>query len=81
MACCGQKRGQISTAGVAAKAKTTAMPVSKFVLYEYTGKTAMVVNAPASGLRYHFASLGAKVQVDLRDVASMEALPNLKRVT
>jgi hypothetical protein len=53
---------------------------SRVAIYEYTGATAMTVTGRLTGLTYRFASPGAKVQVDLRDVASMTVLPNLRRL-
>jgi hypothetical protein len=80
MACCGQRRGQIATAGAVAAAGRRPQRSSRVALYEYTGKTAMTVAGTFSGSKYRFASPGAKVQVDLRDVVSMSALPNLRRL-
>jgi hypothetical protein len=80
MACCGQRRGLLSTGGVVATAPKRSQPGSRVVLYQYTGMTAMTVVGPLSGSKYRFAAPGAKVQVDLRDVAAMAALPNLRRL-
>jgi hypothetical protein len=80
MACCGQRRGQIATGGTIATAAKRPPPNARVALYEYTGMTAMTVAGPLSGAKYRFAAPGAKLQVDLRDVAAMAALPNLRRL-
>ena len=79
MGCCGQIRRQITTGGTTAQGANGSQPMSKFVLYEYTGATGMTVAAPVSGSKYRFVAPGVKVQVDIRDVGSMSALPNLRR--
>ena len=42
--------------------------------FEYVGKTAMAVTCSESGRRYHFASPGARVEVDSRDVDSLASV-------
>jgi hypothetical protein len=78
MGCCGQRRGLIMTGRTAVDGRS--QPTSKAALYEYTGTTGMTVTAPISGSKYRFATSGAKVQVDLRDVGSLAGLPNLRRL-
>jgi hypothetical protein len=78
MGCCGQTRSRMT--GALSTANQRSQPVSRVALYEYTGTTAMTVAAPVSGSKYRFAAPGAKVQVDLRDIAAMAGLPNLRRV-
>jgi hypothetical protein len=80
MACCGQRRGQITTGGTIAAAAKRPQPNARVALYEYTGMTAMTVTGRFSGSQYRFAAPGAKVQVSLRDVALMSGLPNLRRL-
>ena len=80
MPCCGQRRGQVATSGAVAAAGMRAPPRSRVAIYEYTGLTAMTVTGTLSGAHYRFASPGAKMQVDMRDVPSLSGLPNLRRV-
>jgi hypothetical protein len=80
MGCCGQRRAQMTTGGTVQAEANRSRPVSRVALYEYTGMTAMTVAGPVSGSKYRFAAPGAKVQVALRDVASMSSLPNLRRL-
>ena len=78
MACCGQRRAMAAGSGRAIE-PTRPRPVSRAVLYEYTGSTGMTVSGPVSGLKYRFAGPGSKLQIDSRDVASLAGLPNLRR--
>jgi len=80
MACCGQQRALASGNGRDVETKRSSRPISRAVLYEYSGATRMTVTGAASGLRYRFEQPGAKVQVDSRDVHSMAGLPNLRRL-
>jgi hypothetical protein len=80
MGCCGQRRGLVMTGRTATDAARRSQPISKVALYEYTGTVGMTVTAPISGAKYRFATRGAKVQVDLRDVGSLAGLPNLRRL-
>ena len=70
----------MATGGTVAAPARHAPPGSRVALYQYTGMTAMTVAGPLSGAKYRFTAPGAKVQVDLRDVAAMAALPNLRRL-
>ena len=80
MACCGQRRAQVSMSGKMAKATKPYRPTPRAVLYEYTGTTGMSVTGPVSGLTYRFGLPGAKLQIDARDASSMAGLPNLRRL-
>ena len=50
------------------------------IRYEYTGKTGLTVFGGATRRRYRFAASGAQVAVDARDGASLDRVPNLRRV-
>ncbi len=80
MSCCGQRRAMASARGSAVEARRLPQPISRTALYEYTGTTGMTVIGRVSGSRYRFGHLGAKVQVDGRDISSMVGLPNLRRL-
>jgi hypothetical protein len=47
--------------------------------FEYVGKTALTAIGPVSGRHYRFSHPGAIVEVDLRDSASLGAVPNLRK--
>jgi hypothetical protein len=82
MACCGGKRSHVVMNGqlsVASLGKST-IPTSHLLLFEYTGQTAMTVVGGATGRTYRFLDPGARVQIDGRDVQSLSAVPNLKRL-
>jgi hypothetical protein len=49
-------------------------------LYEYIGASGMGITGGVTGSRYHFDRPGAKLRVDRRDAASLNALPNLRRI-
>jgi hypothetical protein len=53
---------------------------SNVAYFEYTGKTAMTVLGPVSGLRYRFASPGSRLAVDLRDRTRLTDVPHLVQV-
>jgi hypothetical protein len=78
--CCGQGRTRVATSGKAATPVRKPAPATSGALYEYTGTTGMTVMGPISGARYRFDRPGARVQIDGRDVPSMRALPNVRRV-
>jgi len=48
--------------------------------FEYIGKTRLTVTGPVTGRQYLFDSPGAQVEVDLRDRASVAAVPVLRQV-
>ena len=62
-----------------ARSMTFTPPAPTFQYFEYTGRTALTAIGVATGLRYRFASPGARVAVDSRDAPSMMAVPNLRR--
>jgi hypothetical protein len=80
MGCCGQVRSRLTASATAVRAAKPSRPAARFALYEYVGSTSMTVAAPVSGAKYRFGSPGARLQVDMRDVISLSALPNLHRV-
>jgi len=57
---------------------TAPPPAKPRALFEYVGATALTVVGPATGLRYRFERTGARLQVDPRDRAALEALPQLR---
>ena len=75
MSCCGQSRGQIGI-----RTNFDARSIGRVVVFEYIGRTALTATGGVSGKRYRFDQPGARVTVDARDRASLDALPMLKQV-
>lgn len=74
MSCCGKQRTQFTgsfSAGGSA-------PERHF--FRYVGKTALTVAGPLSGKYYRFPAPGATVEADPRDAASLERVPQLRKV-
>jgi hypothetical protein len=90
MACCGQKRQQITAQASPVRRPDGQMKNSgtkellihrEGIKFQYVGKTAMITIGLVSGQQYRFASPGTIVQVDPRDSPSLEAIPNLRQIT
>jgi hypothetical protein len=86
--CCGKNRTGMSQTRVASPANRAVQAssavatrqLSSVAYFEYTGKTALTVVGPVSGMRYRFAAPGSRVAVDLRDRKHFAAVPNLVQV-
>ena len=86
--CCAKNRTIVSQTGVASPASRAVQPSSaaagrqlSYVAYfEYTGKTALTVLGPVSGIRYRFPTPGARLAVDLRDRPRLASVPGLVQV-
>ena len=77
MPCCGGNRSQ-SLARLSQD--SAARTPSATVVMEYTGKTGLTVIGVRSGKLYRFDQPGARVQVDMRDLPVLHAVPHLKRL-
>jgi hypothetical protein len=75
MSCCGQTKNRIRLGH-----NVNASTVDKPVLFEYFGRTALTIVGPATGTAYRFEHPGARVIVDPRDSASLNAVPVLMHV-
>lgn len=86
MSCCGNKRQQIHQATtthqaeLARPANAVVRPVNQFTYFEYTGTRGLTVLGPITGIQYRFTGPGTRVAVDIRDRASMLAVPNLRPI-
>jgi hypothetical protein len=49
-------------------------------VFEYRGATALTVMGTRTGARYHFATPGARLAVDLADRAGLAQVPTLREV-
>jgi hypothetical protein len=82
---CGQNRPPVAartvTNGRAASVHAPRVVAAPTIRYEYTGKTGLTVFGGVTRRRYRFASSGAQVSVDLRDGASLDRVPILRRVS
>ncbi len=74
MSCCGKARSQASMTAQASPRRSTT------VLFEYVGKTRLVIIGPATRTGYRFDRPGARVLVDGRDRASLSSVPVLRVV-
>jgi len=86
--CCGKNRIAVSQPRISSPVRR-AVPTSpafatsqrsSVTYFEYTGKTAMTVLGPISGMRYRFPAPGSRIAVDLRDQKHLAAVPNLLQV-
>jgi hypothetical protein len=81
MACCGQNRSQISLKGqLVTPGNSVVAQSSPRFFFEYTGRTAMTVVGSRTGRIYRFGAPGARVEIDVQDVASLAGVPNVVRV-
>lgn len=86
--CCGRNRPALPSMGrVSQPLRTvhhggaqTSAP-SAVTYFQYNGRTAMTVHGPVSGTVYRFQAQGRRVVVDLRDRASLAAIPQLAEVS
>jgi hypothetical protein len=53
---------------------------STVAYFQYSGKTAITVTGPVSGMRYRFPSPGSRLPVDIRDRAALAAVPGMVQV-
>ena len=84
MSCCGNKREFMAQSAPARHTWPPARPHPQSappptVVFQYTGRTTMVVIGPVSGRRYRFDTPGARVEVDPRDRRSLAAVPHLRQ--
>ncbi len=63
-----------------APGSTSDVSGSGTVHYEYVGTTSMTVRGAATGNTYRFHNYGDRIGVDIRDVRSVDTVPNLRRV-
>jgi hypothetical protein len=88
MACCGQRRRQVSRATPIRRVSSPPLPNSlnryaaqpRTTPFQYVGKTALTAVGSVSGRHYRFSHPGAIVEVDLRDRASLALVPYLRQV-
>lgn len=86
MSCCGDKReriypdpyAQFRTRDGVPEGQSAHVPSSAW--FEYTGATAMTVKGAITGQVYRFEAMGARLEIDRRDVAYMAGVPKLRKV-
>jgi hypothetical protein len=83
MACCGSRRASLRHEREKPPAQATSSGESVFarwgsVDFEYLGRGQMTVTGPLTRNTYHFATGGAPVRVDGRDVPSLVSVPGLR---
>ena len=75
MSCCGRTRRQVSPVGmIPQQGNGTA------VLFEYVGKSRLVIVGPSTRIAYRFEQPGARVLVDRRDRSSLASVAVLRQV-
>jgi hypothetical protein len=82
MSCCGRSRVTASTVGTTTSrqpASPSSAHVRKTVSFVYEGPTRLNAQGPITRRIYRFEHPGSVVDVDVRDAASMAAIPNLRR--
>lgn len=82
--CCGQQRKQYRTANPVSRLPLVPAggkePLrASTVKFEYSGRNSLTLRG-ATGTTYHFERPGFQVEVDLRDVDSLVAVPNLTQI-
>lgn len=80
MSCCGKHRQQLTAQQRPAARPDRQPAIPARVVFEYSGKTAMVVTGPISGSRYRFDRPGARLAVDPLDRRSLAAVPHLRQI-
>ena len=88
MSCCGKKREQLLAVAPSPPLSRSAAPPARQaqaalqsrVFFEYVGHTGMTVIGPATGKQYRFDRPGSRIEVDLRDRRSLEAVPQLRQL-
>lgn len=84
MSCCGNSRKQYQAPAHNPAAMPSPAPepeqMQEPVYYEYTGATAISVRGSATGNIYRFREFGSRVAVDSRDTATLDTVPNVRRV-
>ena len=75
MSCCGNARGQLQAKLAPGKNAHAAA-----VLFEYVGRTRLVIIGAATRTSYRFDRPGARSLVDGRDRASLATIPVLRQV-
>ena len=76
MSCCGKARTRVTTMTT----PTGVAPSTTFV-FEYVGRTRLVVTGLATRTSYRFDRPGARALVDGRDRASLSTVPLLRQVS
>jgi hypothetical protein len=76
MSCCGQSRRQAPTKIEGSMTKSS---MRRTIQFEYTGRTALNVVGPVSGVQYRFGRPGTRVTVDARDAAAFARMPILTK--
>lgn len=71
MSCCGGQRRAFR--------HREYIPPAAPVTFEYIGKTSAVVIGAVTGKHYSFTCQGASLEVDARDVPSLQAVPVLRQ--
>jgi hypothetical protein len=90
MSCCGRSRAGPPGAGAPTNQAGAVQPVpyrktlsgapASAVTLEYQANRVLTVTGPVTGATYRFVGQGARSSVDVRDRASLLAVPGLRQV-
>lgn len=56
------------------------LQTNMYVIFEYTGRTALSITGNKTGTQYRFNSTGNRQNIDHRDVPGMLTIPVLRKV-
>ena len=83
MGCCGSRTMAYPVAAGSAGGSDTSRPRETSrpnVVFQYIGKTRLIVIGPVTGIQYRFRGPGAHAMVDVRDQWSLDRVPNLSKL-
>ena len=79
MSCCGKKRSEASSS--TAPSQNIAVAFMRGREFQYLGGGVLTVTGGGTGLSYRFVGHGARINVDVRDRASLALVPQLREVS
>jgi hypothetical protein len=80
MSCCGKKRAAIGKTP-APQPSPAKPPQNPVIWFQYTGVNVLTVIGKATNTRYRFFYSGAMQAVDMRDYATLAAVPSLRKTS
>jgi hypothetical protein len=80
--CCGRGNSRSRNEWTVASASRATIPprTPATTVYEYVGRTRLVVTGPVTGRQYRFERSGARLAIDPRDRTAVAAVPNLRPI-
>jgi hypothetical protein len=78
MACCGQRRQQLSQQFRSVPVRPVIAKTTATTWLEFLGESSVVMRGPASLKTYHFPARGQGLEVDLEDAAAFLRLGHFR---